>query len=51
MFFRQIFDPGLAQYAYLIGCQRTGEALIIDPGCTTPFGAPFIFSQAYDMFF
>ena len=31
MFFRQIFDPGLAQYAYLIGCQSTGEALIIDP--------------------
>ena len=31
MFLRQIFDPYLAQYAYLIGCQRTGEALIIDP--------------------
>jgi hydroxyacylglutathione hydrolase len=31
MFFRQIFDPELAQYAYLIGCQRTGEALVIDP--------------------
>ena len=31
MFFRQIFDPGLAQYAYLIGCQRTGEAIVIDP--------------------
>jgi hydroxyacylglutathione hydrolase len=31
MFFRQIFDEQLAQYAYLIGCQRTGEALIIDP--------------------
>jgi hydroxyacylglutathione hydrolase len=31
MFFRQIFDPKLAQYAYLIGCQRTGEALVIDP--------------------
>lgn len=31
MFYRQIFDPGLAQYAYLIGCQSTGEALIIDP--------------------
>jgi hydroxyacylglutathione hydrolase len=28
---RQIFDPKLAQYAYLIGCQRTGEAVIIDP--------------------
>jgi len=31
MFFRQIFDPELAQYAYLIGCQRTGEAIVIDP--------------------
>ena len=31
MFLRQIFDPALAQYAYIIGCQRTGEALIIDP--------------------
>lgn len=31
MFFRQITDEKLAQYAYLIGCQRSGEALIIDP--------------------
>lgn len=31
MFFRQVFDPELAQYAYIIGCQRTGEALVIDP--------------------
>lgn len=31
MYFRQIFDPELAQYAYLIGCQRTGKALLIDP--------------------
>jgi hydroxyacylglutathione hydrolase len=31
MLLRQIFDPKLAQYAYLIGCQRTGEALVIDP--------------------
>lgn len=31
MLFRQIEDPKLAQYAYLVGCQRTGEALIIDP--------------------
>ena len=29
MYFRQIFDPELAQYAYLIGCQQTGEALVI----------------------
>jgi hydroxyacylglutathione hydrolase len=31
MFLRQFFDPHLAQYAYLIGCQRTGEAIVIDP--------------------
>ena len=31
MFFRQITDPALAQYAYLIGCQRTGDALLVDP--------------------
>ncbi len=31
MLLRQIFDPHLAQYAYLIGCQRTGEAIVIDP--------------------
>ncbi len=31
MLLRQIFDPYLAQYAYLVGCQRTGEALMIDP--------------------
>lgn len=31
MLFRQIADEKLAQYAYLVGCQRTGEALLIDP--------------------
>jgi hydroxyacylglutathione hydrolase len=31
MLLRQIFDPYLAQYAYLVGCQKTGEALVIDP--------------------
>jgi hydroxyacylglutathione hydrolase len=31
MFFKQIFDKKLAQYAYLIGCQATGEAIVIDP--------------------
>jgi hydroxyacylglutathione hydrolase len=31
MLFRQILDPTLAQYSYLIGCQQTGEALIVDP--------------------
>ncbi len=31
MFFRQIVEPNLAQYAYLIGCQKTGEAILFDP--------------------
>ena len=31
MLFRQIYDSTLAQAAYIVGCQRTGEALIIDP--------------------
>ena len=31
MFLRQISDNALAQNAYLIGCQRTGEAVVIDP--------------------
>ncbi len=31
MLFKLIYDDSLAQAAYLIGCQRTGEALIIDP--------------------
>ncbi|HKL17672.1 MAG TPA: rhodanese-like domain-containing protein [Halalkalibaculum sp.] len=31
MYFKQVFDEKLAQYAYLIGCQATGEAIIIDP--------------------
>ncbi len=31
MFFRNIYDSRLAQAAYLIGCQRTGEAIVIDP--------------------
>ncbi|GIN88562.1 hydroxyacylglutathione hydrolase [Heyndrickxia sporothermodurans] len=31
MFFRSFFDENLAHMSYLIGCQRTGEAIIIDP--------------------
>jgi hydroxyacylglutathione hydrolase len=31
MFFKQIFEPKLAQYSYLIGCQKKGTAIIIDP--------------------
>ena len=31
MFLRMIYDEKLAAAAYLIGCQRTGEAIVIDP--------------------
>jgi len=31
MFFKQIFEEKLAQYAYLIGCQIEGTAIVIDP--------------------
>ncbi len=31
MLFRLEYDEDLAQAAYLIGCQRTGEAIVIDP--------------------
>jgi len=31
MFFQQVFEPKLAQYAYVIGCQKSGEAVVIDP--------------------
>lgn len=31
MFLRQITYSSLAQNAYMIGCQRTGEAIVIDP--------------------
>ncbi|MEP6778889.1 MAG: hypothetical protein ABJC26_03300, partial [Gemmatimonadaceae bacterium] len=31
MFFRHFYDTSLAQASYLIGCQATGEAIVIDP--------------------
>jgi hydroxyacylglutathione hydrolase len=31
MYFKQFFDEKLAQYAYMIGCQANGTAVIIDP--------------------
>lgn len=31
MFFRQLYDQPLAQASYLIGCQATGEAIVVDP--------------------
>ncbi len=31
MLLRQFYDPALAQASYLIGCQATGDAIVIDP--------------------
>jgi hydroxyacylglutathione hydrolase len=31
MFFQRFYDKPLAQASYLIGCQRTGEAVVVDP--------------------
>ena len=31
MFFRELYDQSLAQASYIIGCQATGEAIVIDP--------------------
>lgn len=31
MFFRRVYDDGLAQASYIIGCQQNGEAVVIDP--------------------
>jgi hydroxyacylglutathione hydrolase len=31
MFFRRFYDEQLAQASYLVGCQATGEALVVDP--------------------
>lgn len=32
MLLRYFFDPKLAHASYMVGCQATGEAMIIDPG-------------------
>ena len=31
MFLRQFYDSSLAQASYLIGCQTTGDAIVVDP--------------------
>lgn len=31
VYFKQFYDPDLAQGSYLIGCQATGEAVVVDP--------------------
>lgn len=31
MFVKRFFEPAIAQASYMIGCQQTGEAIVIDP--------------------
>ena len=31
MLFKQVYDKKLAQASYFIGCQKTGEATVVDP--------------------
>lgn len=31
MILRRVFEPGIAQAGYLVGCGATGEAIVIDP--------------------
>ncbi|HEU4851468.1 MAG TPA: MBL fold metallo-hydrolase [Telluria sp.] len=35
MIFRQLFEPISSTYTYLLGCSRTGQAVLIDPVITT----------------
>ncbi|KIF81000.1 MBL fold metallo-hydrolase [Noviherbaspirillum autotrophicum] len=35
MFFRQLFEPLSSTYTYLLGCEETGQALLIDPVIVT----------------
>ncbi|QNA88711.1 MBL fold metallo-hydrolase [Massilia sp. Dwa41.01b] len=35
MIFRQLFEPLSSTYTYLIGCQETGQAVLIDPVIVT----------------
>ncbi len=31
MIFKQLFEPISSTYTYLLGCEKTGQALLIDP--------------------
>ena len=31
MIFRQLYEPVSSTYTYLIGCEETGQAVLIDP--------------------
>ena len=35
MIFRQLFEPLSSTYTYLLGCEETGQAVLIDPVITT----------------
>lgn len=41
MLLRYFFDPKLAHASYMVACQATGEAIIIDPG-RNPFNQPLV---------
>ena len=32
MLLKYFYDKSLAHASYMVGCQRTGEAIVIDPG-------------------
>ncbi len=32
MLLKYFYDPRLAHASYMVGCQKTGEAIIVDPG-------------------
>ncbi|HEY7776823.1 MAG TPA: MBL fold metallo-hydrolase, partial [Kineobactrum sp.] len=31
MIFRQLFEPVSSTYTYLLGCEETGQAVLVDP--------------------
>ena len=31
MLFKQLFEPISSTYTYLLGCEETGQAILIDP--------------------
>ena len=31
MLFRQLFEPASSAYTYLVACEESGEAVLIDP--------------------
>ena len=35
MIFRQLFEPVSSTYTYLLGCEDTGQAVLIDPVIST----------------